>query len=152
MQAAQSTFISSTNWTERVGTVAALATIRKFRREKVAQHLIRIGGRVKAGWQELGRKAGLPLHVSGPPSLCHFAFEHADELAISTLFAQSMLEKRFLVFGQFKPSLAHQDKHVDAYLTAAGEVFLEIAKSVEQGTVAKKLKGPVIRRGFYRLA
>ena len=33
MEAAQSTFISSTNWTERVGTVAALATIRKFRRE-----------------------------------------------------------------------------------------------------------------------
>src|SRR5712691_6565521 len=43
MEAAQSTFISSTNWTERVGTVAALATIRKFRRERVAAHLAQIG-------------------------------------------------------------------------------------------------------------
>ena len=37
MQAAQSTFISSTNWTERIGPVAALATIRKYRREKVGK-------------------------------------------------------------------------------------------------------------------
>src|SRR5882724_4108609 len=51
MQAAQTTFISSTNWTERIGPTAALATICKFRREKVAPHLISIGGRVMAGWE-----------------------------------------------------------------------------------------------------
>jgi hypothetical protein len=31
MEAAQSTFISSTNWTERIGPVAAVRTIQKYR-------------------------------------------------------------------------------------------------------------------------
>src|SRR6185295_6983995 len=50
MEAVQSTFVSSTNWTERIGTVAALATIRKYCRERVAEHLIRIGKLTMAGW------------------------------------------------------------------------------------------------------
>ena len=38
MDAAQETFVSSTAWTERVGPVAALATLRKHREQNVARH------------------------------------------------------------------------------------------------------------------
>lgn len=37
MDAAQETFVSSTAWTERVGPVAALATLRKHREQNVAE-------------------------------------------------------------------------------------------------------------------
>src|SRR6185295_8807736 len=86
MEAAQSTFISSTSWTERVGTVAALATIRKFRRERVAEHLQKIGNLAFAGWKSAAAKTGVPLHTNGLPSLAHFAFEHPDEPSLTTLF------------------------------------------------------------------
>ena len=57
MEAAQNTFISSTYWTERIGPVAALATIRKHRRCDVSQTLNthgnscagRLAGRIQEG-------------------------------------------------------------------------------------------------------
>ncbi len=151
MQAAQSTFISSTNWTERVGPVAALATIKKFRRHKVADHLIAIGNQISDGWKTAARRYGLNLHTSGLPSLCHFAFEHEEELVLTTLYTQIMLEKGYLACAQFKPSFAHNQEQVDGFLVALGEVFATLAESLDRGTTASLLKGPVAQRGFYRL-
>ena len=151
MQAAQSTFISSTNWTERVGPVAALATIRKYRRENVAEHLINMGNRVMAGWHQAAGEAGLKLHTSGLPSLIHFRLEHEDELALTTLFTQLMLEKGYLAWNQFKPSLAHQGNHVEEYLAAITDTFAVLAEAGAQRDAAYRLMGPVARQGFYRL-
>src|SRR5260370_37166471 len=84
MQAAQTTFISSTNWTERIGPAAAIATIGKFRREKAAPHLIAIGSQVMEGLERIAQRAGLKLHTSGLPSLCHICFTHDQELVLTT--------------------------------------------------------------------
>jgi len=151
MEAAQSTFISSTNWTERVGTVAALATIRKFRRERVAEHLQTIGNLMFAGWMRAAAKAGLALHTEGLPGLTHFGFEHPDEPILTTLFTQDMLERGYLAYNQFKPSFAHQPSHVEAYMKAVESSFAFIADAVRVGDYASRLKGPCARRGFYRL-
>ena len=151
MEAAQSTFISSTNWTERVGTVAALATIRKFRRERVAEHLKTIGTLTFDGWKRAAAGARVTIHTEGLPSLTHFGFEHPDEPALTTLFTQEMLERGYLAYNQFKPSFAHQPTHVAAYMTAVEGTFATIADAVRAGDAAARLKGPVARRGFYRL-
>jgi glutamate-1-semialdehyde 2,1-aminomutase len=152
MQAAQSTFISSTNWTERVGPAAAIATIRKFRRENVAAHLIAIGNQVMEGWRKAAQAAGLKLHTSGLPSLCHFTFEHEHELALTTLFTQILLGRGYLAYNQFKPSLAHSVEHVERYLAYVDEAFAILAEAISRGDVLSRLKGPVAQRGFYRLA
>ena len=152
MQAAQSTFISSTNWTERIGPVAALATIHKYRRENVAEHLIRVGSLVSAGWEKLASEAGIKLHTSGLPSLTHFTLEYENAPILSTLFTQSMLEKGYLAFNQFKPSFAHQTHHVEQYLTSVKDAFTILAESVRHGDAESRLKGPPAQQGFYRLA
>jgi glutamate-1-semialdehyde 2,1-aminomutase len=152
MQAAQSTFISSTNWTERIGPVAAIATIHKFSQENVAHHLIDIGTQVLQGWSAAAEETGLDLEGGGLPSLCHFAFEHPDELVLTTLFTQLMLDRGYLAYNQFKPSYAHTKKHVEHYLNAVEESFEIIVDALRQGDAAKRLKGPAAKRGFYRLA
>lgn len=151
MQSAQSTFISSTNWTERVGPTAALATIRKFREENVAEHLIYTGERVQEGWKTIADSCGLKIHVTGIPPLSHFSFDYEDELAISTLFTQEMLKKGFLAWTQFKASYAHKDIHAESYLNEVEQVFKKIAEAMEKENVEKLLKGPVAQKGFYRL-
>jgi glutamate-1-semialdehyde 2,1-aminomutase len=151
MEAAQSTFISSTNWTERVGLAAAIATIRKIRRERVTDHLIRIGELAFAGWKKAAAAAGVVIHTEGLPCLTHIGFVHPDELTLMTLFTQDMLERGYLAFSQFKPSFAHQPAHVDAYMKAVGSSFAMIAEAVKAGDYASRLKGPSARRGFYRL-
>lgn len=151
MEAAQSTFISSTNWTERIGPVAALATIRKHRRDRVAAHLVRIGEVTMAGWRKAAEKTGLKIHAEGLPSLGHFAFEYPDEATLTTLFVQDMLDRGYLAYNQFKPSFAHQPAHIEQYLTAVEATFAMIAEAVKAGDAAARLNGPVVRRGFYRL-
>jgi glutamate-1-semialdehyde aminotransferase len=151
MEAAQSTFISSTNWTERIGTVAALATIRKFRRERVAEHLKTIGTLTFDGWKRAADKTGLSLRTGGLPSLTHFRFDHHDEPTLTTLFTQEMLERGYLAYNQFKPSFAHQPAHVAEYIKAVDAAFTMIAEAVRAGDSASRLKGPCARRGFYRL-
>jgi glutamate-1-semialdehyde 2,1-aminomutase len=151
MEAAQSTFISSTNWTERVGTVAALATIRKFTRERVADHLKTIGTVTFDGWERAAARAGVALEVEGLPSHAQFRFAHPDEAVLTTLFTQEMLDRGYLACTLFKPSFAHQPSHVGAYLTEVDAVFGTIADAIRAGDGAARLKGPVARRGFYRL-
>lgn len=152
MQAAQSTFISSTSWTDRIGPVAALATIKKYRENKVEQHIAQIGNLVKQGWTEKAKKHGIALHTSGLPSLAHFSFEYENEIILTTAFVQLMLERGYLAANQFKPSFAHGKVDVEKYLNVVDEVFAILTKAIAQNNVEALLKGPVARRGFYRLA
>jgi glutamate-1-semialdehyde 2,1-aminomutase len=151
MQAAQSTFISSTNWTERLGPAAALATIRKHEKEQVAQHLIRTGTRVLDGWRAAARATGLELQAGGLPSLIHFELGDPEANTLTTLFTQLMLERGYLAFHQLKPSLAHTDEHVDAYLRDVSECFAVLAEAIERRDAKRRLKGPAASRGFQRL-
>ena len=147
MQAAQSTFISSTNWTERIGPVAALATIRKYMQRQVDKHIIDIGNRVKQIWIEKARKHDLPIHVSGLPSLCHMAFDDQVQQEFATYFTIGMLELGFLGYRQFKPSFAHTSAEIDAYGQTVDTIFDELARS----TPGKILKTPIAHTGFTRL-
>jgi glutamate-1-semialdehyde 2,1-aminomutase len=151
MEAAQSTFISSTNWTERIGPTAALATIKKLKRDNVIAHNVDIGQRVIAGWKQLGQESGLHVHTSNLPTLAHFKIEHKEELALTTLFTQEMLARGFLAWTQFKPSLAHTPSAVADYLAAASEVFALMKDALDKGDLHSRVHGPLQRRGFYRL-
>ena len=151
MEAAQETFISSTNWTERIGPCAALATILKHQRLEVAKHLDRVGRLVQKGWFKAAKLMGLNIHVGGIPPLGHFTLDCKNSQAAHTLFTQTMLEHGFLAGKGFYATHAHQDMHVEAYLKAVENAFSIIAQAIEQNTVFDKLKGPVAHTGFQRL-
>lgn len=151
MQSAQSTFISSTNWTERLGPSAALATIRKHRELKVHEHLARIGNQVQSGWQEAARRRGLHLTTDGLPALSHFHLSDDQGLQLTSLFVRRMLERGYLASDQFKPSLAHSMSATAFYLQQVDTVFAELAEALERGDAEARLDGAPARRGFYRL-
>jgi glutamate-1-semialdehyde 2,1-aminomutase len=152
MEAFQSTFVSSTYWTERIGPAAALATLRKHRRLDVARHLIETGLEIQAGWRAAAAYAQLAVTVSGMPPLAHFTFDYDDAQAMRTLFTQIMLEKGFLATNAFYAAHAHESDHVREYLEAVEETFLEIAVALERGEVRQRLRAPVAQTGFHRLA
>lgn len=147
MQAAQTTFISSTNWTERIGPTAALATIQKYIRKNVAKHIIAIGNSVKKIWEVKAAKYHLDIETSGLPTLAHFRFRGQFDPHISTYFTIEMLKRGFLGYRQFKASYAHTQKEVGQYGRVVDEIFYKISKK-DPRTL---LKTPVAHRGFYRL-
>ena len=151
MEVAQETFISSTYWTERIGPVAALATIRKLKERDVPSHLINIGKKIQNGWRESAEKNRLKISVSGIYPLGHFSFNYEDPLILKTLFTQLMLERGFLATDSFYASYAHREKNVEKYLEVVDEVFEFIARAIKENKVKKYLKGPICHSGFRRL-
>jgi len=147
MQAAQTTFISSTNWTDRVGPAAALATLKKYVRHKVEHRIIASGNRVKEIWQSNARGKGLRIGISGLPSLAAMSFKGEDSVGLNTKFTIEMLKHGFLGFRQFKPSLAHDEEALSKYSKAVDDVFTKLSSDpgcLELGT-------PRHHAGFQRL-
>jgi glutamate-1-semialdehyde 2,1-aminomutase len=147
MQAAQSTFISSTNWTDRVGPVAALATIKKYRSKEVEKHLISVGTNVKNIWTTEAQKHNLQITISGLPSLASFSFESEINLELNTRFVIEMLERNILGFRQFKPSFAHSEIDLSKYEKAVGEVFCLLSDLSADDVLASE----TAHSGFARL-
>jgi glutamate-1-semialdehyde 2,1-aminomutase len=62
-----------------------------------------------------------------------------------------MLDRGFLAGKGFYVTFAHQDEHVDAYLTAVREVFSIVGDAIRGGRVQTLLRGPIAHSGFARL-
>ena len=151
LEAAQTCFISSTCWTERIGPVAAIATIRKHGSVNAGAHLMHIGQLVQDGWKKLSLKHDLSLNVDGIPPLSHFEFKAEKPLALKALFVQWMLERGFLATTDFYSMYAHTEKHVQAYLIAADEVFGMIRRAIDSGKPEERLIGKPAVASFKRL-
>ncbi|MBW1793734.1 MAG: aminotransferase class III-fold pyridoxal phosphate-dependent enzyme [Deltaproteobacteria bacterium] len=151
MQAAQNTFISSTYWTERVGPVAAIATIKKHKKLAVAQHLISIGEKIQKGWTDAAKKHNLPINVRGMKPMSHFSFDHQKAQVMKAYFVQLMLGQGFLASNLFYAMYVHNDNHVQKYLEAVDKSFEEIARSVDQNDIEDRLVGAPSIVGFKRI-
>jgi glutamate-1-semialdehyde 2,1-aminomutase len=151
MDHAQESFISSTMWTERIGPVAALATLEKIVREDVPAHLTAYGERINAGWRELSGRHGLSIHISGIPPLTHIAFETPLAAEAQTLYTQEMLAKGYLLGASIYTSLAYSDEIIDEFIADSDGVFALIGQALAAGDLAARLHGPVKHAGFKRL-
>lgn len=151
MAAAERSFISSTMWTERIGPVAAIATIQKHRATSAADHLMAIGREVQDGWRAIAARHGVAIEVGGIPPLSHFSFTHPDAQALKALFITRMLDRGFLASLSFYAMLAHTRVHVRAYLDAADAVFAVLADAIRSGDVLARIGNRPAVAGFGRL-
>tara|TARA_B110000027_G_C16120295_1_gene302470 strand:+ start:2326 stop:3633 length:1308 start_codon:yes stop_codon:yes gene_type:complete len=152
MEAAQTTFISSTFWTERIGPTAALATLKVMERVKSWDTITETGNKMRNGWQKLADNYNLDISIYGIPSLSTYSFNNPDALAYKTLIAQEMLKKGFLASTNFYASTAHNDDNLDLYFNALESVY-KLISSCERGEfqINNLLNGPICHGGFKRL-
>ncbi len=148
MEYAQDAFITSTNWTERVGSAAAFAMIEKFIKVDASKHMLAISDKVWEVWETLARKHNLKIHIGGFKPLIHFSFEENHAVNIS-YFSQEMLKRGFLAGSGFYAMYAHTFEDVDKYSKAVDEVFANIAKLGNK--VEEHLEGLPAASGFGRV-
>ena len=155
MDVAQNSFISSTYWTDRIGPVAAIATITKLRDNNVPSHLYLIGKLISEGWKKVAGEHDLRMEImsEGLSSVVPtFVFDYgADSQALHTLFTQEMLERGFLASKSVYATYSHDKEHVDEYLEHVNNVFEILKEAIEKNNVYDLLKGPVAHEGFKRL-
>lgn len=152
MEAAQTTFISSTFWTERIGPTAALATLKVMERVKSWETITEMGNKMRNGWQKLADAYHLSINISGIPALSTYSFNSPDAMAYKTLITQEMLKKGFLASTNFYASTAHNDENLDLYFNALEDVYKSI-RECNNGKlkIENLLEGPICHGGFKRL-
>ena len=151
MEAAQSTFISSTFWTERIGPSAALATLDAMERVKSWEQITATGRDIIAGWKALATRHGLSITTSGLPALAAFSFNSSQALAYKTLITQEMLEKGYLAGNLVFACTAHTPEIVAGFFEALDPVFGMVKECEDGRDVGSLLRGPVCHGGFSRL-
>ncbi len=151
MEAAQSSFISSTFWTERIGPSAALKTLEVMEREKSWEIISETGKLVAKRWKLLSEKYDVKINVGGLPALISFTFEGPNSLAYKTLLTQEMLAKGYLASTNLYVCTEHSHEIVNNYFDALEPIFSLMQECENGRDVYSLLKGPVCHSSFKRL-
>jgi len=151
MEAAQTTFISSTFWSERIGPSAALKTLEVMERERSWEVVTQVGMNIRDQWQELSIKHGLSISHWGLPALPGFTINSSRALSYKTLITQEMLAKGYLAGNSVYVCTEHKSDVIDTYFAALEPIFGLIRECEDGRDVNDLLKGPICHGGFKRL-
>ena len=151
MEAAQSTFISSTFWTERIGSVAALKTLEIMEHEKTWNIITKTGKEIMEGWKNLATRHNLDISINGLPAICNFSFPGENSLIYKTFLTQEMLKRGFLSSNLIFVCTEHCENVISEYFDNLNELFAVIAQCEENDNAVSLLDSEVCHSGFKRL-
>ena len=150
MNKSQDTFISSTMWTERLGFIAAIETLKKMKKLNVQKKLVTYGKLIKKNWIYLAKKNDLDISTYGLDAIPSFSFNYKNNKVISTYFIQEMLKRGFLASTTIAITNSYNRKIIKNYLNNVNKVFAKISKVIKSKKFFK-LNGPIKHSTFKRL-
>ncbi len=151
MEAAQSTFISSTFWTERIGPSAGLKTLEVMEKLRSWEQITRTGQEIGTRWTLLADKYSLPITVFGLPALIKFSINSQNALAYKTFITQEMLSKGYLAGNSVYVCTEHTPAILNGYFDAMESVFAQIQECENGRDIMSLLRGPICHSEFKRL-
>jgi len=128
LRSAEDTFVSSTFWSERIGFVAALSTIKIMKSKKIFSSIKKIGKEIKSKWIEIAKKNNIEIEIFGKDSIPQFKFKNSNQI-YKTYYTQEMLKKNFLATNTVYVSIAHKQQVLKKYYKTLDQVFNKISKN-----------------------
>ncbi len=153
MEPAARMFISSSYWSDNIGLVASLTTIRELKRRDSERRLAGIGEKLRAGINSALASAGLAGRCAGISANPYVALDlpnGVDSRKVSTLFIQEMARRGVHTYMSFKATLAHSDADIAQTTAAASEAFTIIKAGLEQENLDSLLVADVRKEPFRR--
>ncbi len=151
MDSAQSTFISSTFWTERTGYVAALKTLGEMEKNMSWKIISTKGKIIKKKWLKLAKKHKLKIAIGGLDALPNFSIKSKKWTLYKSYITYIMLKNSILAYNSIYLSTAHNESVLKKYFKVLDFIFKKI-KDFESGKDINILnKVPVCHTGFKRL-
>ena len=142
MENAKTNFISSTMWTERIGTAAAIECLSVMEKMKSWEKISKTGAWLKSQWKKLARLHKLNIKIMGLDAIPNFIFQSQNHNSYKTLITQEMLKKNLLATNKIFISVLHNKKNLQVYLNELDNVFKLISR-IENGEKVKNfLKYP----------
>lgn len=146
--------LSTTHGAEYPSLAAAIETMRIYRDEPVVEHLYRVGERLRRGFEEAARDAGVEryLRIAGRP--CNLLFSTADpdgkpSQAFRALFLQELIRWGVLA-PSFIVSYSHEDDDIDYTVEAIRRAARVYAQAIDAGSTDGLLVGPPTRTVYRR--
>ncbi len=151
MEAAQSTFISSTFWSEGIGPAAALKTLEVMEETESWEQITEAGKTIRERWRKLAFRHGLNITITGLSALPNLSFRSSRNLEYRTLITQEMLKKGILATNVVYLCTEHTEEVVDEYFDHLDQIFGLIRQCEDGLDVNELLEGRVCQSGFRRL-
>ena len=151
MEFSNKTFISSTNWTERLGPACAVEFLKKHKKMKVGNILKRNGKKIRSIWSKAAQNSNLKIEISGILPLSQFKIISDIWPVIITYFNQEMLKKGILASDRCYSNICQNELSLKKYESACFEIFKNISKHLETESLLQQLDGPIKQMGFKRL-
>ena len=149
LRSAEDTFVSSTFWSERIGFVAALSTIKIMKKKKIFLNIKKTGRDIKSKWLLYAKKNNIQIEVFGKDSIPQFKFKKSNQI-YKTYFTQQMLKKKILASNIIYVSSAHESKILNEYYKHLDKVFHEISKT-DVKKIRSFIKGDIAHTEINRL-
>ena len=149
MKNAKKTFISSTFWTERIGSIAALSTINYMEKYKTYKKITNQGKKIKLRWKQLSQKYGLDLDIISLDSIPIFIFKENHELK-KNYITEKMLKIGILASNIVFVSIFHTDKILNIYFRELEKIFYDLS-TFSPNDLKKKLKKVKTLKHFQRM-
>lgn len=145
----KSLFISSTFWSERIGYVAAIATLKEMKKKKSWKKISITGRKIKKTWNFLAKKNKLKIDVKGLDALCSFQIKSNNFLKYKTYITQEMLKNGFLATNTIYVSTEHSNKILNRYFKILDKIFYKIHLfEKKEMNINKNLDSGISEPGF----
>ncbi|MEZ4860738.1 MAG: aminotransferase class III-fold pyridoxal phosphate-dependent enzyme [Caldilineaceae bacterium] len=154
MEPAARMFISSSYWSDNIGLVAALTTIRELKRRDSEARFKEIGEKLRTALNGAIADAGLKGACVGLHSNPVVSLETPagiDPRQMSTLFIQEMARRGVHTYMSFKATLAHTDTDIAQTAAAAREACAVIKSGLEHENLDRLLVADLKKEPFRRL-
>jgi glutamate-1-semialdehyde 2,1-aminomutase len=150
MKSIDKTFISSTFWTERIGSAAALATLDVMENEKIQNQIIQTSTQLREGLKEISQANNLKIQFFGLPSLTRFSLEGFEDRLVKTFITREMLNLFYLASNSIYVSIAHEKKIRDLYFEDLNKIFARLS-NMSNLDLASRVEKDIATDGFKRL-
>ena len=110
----------------------------KSQKEKVIEHIWKMGEEYAKGWKEIVRKLGIKAELKGLSCMTSIVFDYEDKSfvkGLSTLYCQELAKRGIFAGAYFPVSFAHKKEEIDKILEAAEGALFIIKKAIAQGGV-----------------
>ena len=152
MENAQTSFISSTFWTERSGYVAGLKTLEIMENIKSWEIITSQGKKIKKMINKIAKNNNIKINIFGLDACPSYSIDSKKWQEYKTLITQNLLKERILGANTTYTSICHNDRVIKNYEIKLNKIFNLIKKIESSGeSVENYLEGPVSHSGFKRL-
>lgn len=151
MSAIDWTFISSTFWTERIGSAAAIATLNEMEAEEAPQRIDALGNELRDLWKVAGADVGLEVSFNGLPALSTFSVAGIEPRDLQAFLTEHFLDHSVLLGRSTYASIAHEEVLKSSFLPVLNKVFGILSSRFKAGVIQGSRDRTAPSLGFGRL-